>query len=121
MPSTLANRLEQPASMQPAICHYQHVPVGWNTALQVLEQYFRGCHEPFSCPLTTFHATGMAQLRSVTLIDKMVQRSLNVVASSTSTICHFPCSHKRTIQRNKDAKQEVTSSSWHFFPLLCFA
>ncbi len=68
-----------------------------------------GRQEPFSCPPTTFQATGMAQLRRTTLIDRTVQRSPKVVASSTSTICRFPFSQRRTIQRSKGAKQEVTS------------
>jgi hypothetical protein len=63
----------------------------------------------------------MAQLRTTTLIDKIVQRSPKMVASSTSTICWLPFSHRHTIHRNKGAKHEVTSNSRRFFPLLCFA
>src|SRR5258708_3459867 len=66
----------QSVGMQPSRCLSS--PSQWGRQL------------PFSCPPSTFHATGIAQLRITTLIDKIVQRSPSVVASSTSTICRFP-------------------------------
>jgi hypothetical protein len=80
----------------------------WNAVRRCAEQLVRRDH-------------GLAQLRITTLIDKIVQRSPSVVASSTRTICRFPCPHRRTIHRNKGAKHVVTSRSRRFFPLLCFA
>jgi hypothetical protein len=60
----------------------------------------------------------MAQLRMTTLIERTVQRSPSVVASSTSTSCRFPGSHSLTIHRNTGPKQEATSRSRRLVPLV---
>lgn len=54
--------------------------------------------------------TGIEPLRMTTLIDTIVQRSANVVASRTKTIGLLPFSQKRTIQLSKGAKHVVTST-----------
>ena len=122
MPPTINDHLEQPAGIQSSIAITSTCQsAGMLPSRCVSKPSQCGRHEPFSCPPKTFHATGIAHLHTTTLMDKIVQRSPNVVASKTSTSCRFPFPHRRTIHCNKGAKHEVTSSSRRFFPLLCFA
>src|SRR3712207_4306409 len=68
-----------------------------------------GRHAPARVASTTFQATGMAQPRTTTLIDRIVKRWPRVEASMARAIWGQAGSHQATTQRRSGAKQVVTS------------
>ena len=78
-----------------------------------------GRQEPSFSPFKTFHATGIAQPLTTTLMTRIVQRFRSVVASRTRATCLVSLFHNRTTYRNRGAKQLLTSRSRRLSPLFC--
>src|SRR5215212_5724737 len=75
-----------------------------------------GRQAPARVAWTIFQATGMAQPRITTQIERMVKRWPRVEASRARAICLQEGSCQATTQRSRGAKQEVTSSERRLRP-----